>query len=403
MKHNYLTLRLLIVATAGLLIVFALGLVPSAHGKPTDFPDPLEAEMMPAVAELPAPNKTRIYAHDAAFYSLTSGKVLVLDVGATSRNMLGLVPAAQFPSFQVSTKRSELYVAETFYSRGTRGDQTDVVTIYDEKTLHRKGEILLPENKRFQSVPQKASLSVSGNGKFLFVFNFTPASSVSVINLDSREVVNEIELSGCMLAYPYGSRNFMTQCGDGTIMGFVLSRDGKVTSSQTLSDVNDIDDDPFFMNSVKVDNETYFLSFNGNLSSIKTQARKLRLGKKRALLQSAEKLMPAAGQMRPSGWQVMSADRLGNIYVLMRENAVPGDHKYGGGYVWVVNARKGVVQSIIPLENEGFSIEVTSGRAPLLVVTRTDMSIDVYDLATQKRKRTISDFGPSMPISLHAR
>jgi hypothetical protein len=41
---------------------------------------------------------------------------------------------------------------------------------------------------------------------------------------------------------------------------------------------------------------------------------------------------------------------------------VPGDHKYGGGYVWVVNARKGVVQSIIPLENEGFSIKVTSGR-----------------------------------------
>lgn len=72
---------------------------------------PLPAEPIPAVAPLPAQSAHWLYAHDAAFYSLTSGKVFVVDVGAESRNVLGLIGAAQFPSFRQSRTRDELYVA----------------------------------------------------------------------------------------------------------------------------------------------------------------------------------------------------------------------------------------------------------------------------------------------------
>ena len=56
------------------------------------------------MASLPTPSEHWIYAHDAAFYSLTSGKVLLIDVASDSRNLLGLIGAAQFPSFRQSSE-----------------------------------------------------------------------------------------------------------------------------------------------------------------------------------------------------------------------------------------------------------------------------------------------------------
>lgn len=361
-------------------------------------PPPLPSETLPNTVDMPAANASRIYAHDAAFYSLTSGKIYILDVGTESRNVVGILPAAQFPSFQVSPKRQELYVAESFYSRGTRGTQTDVLSIYDELDLSRLGEIILPDNKRLQSVSQKGALAITEDEKFLLVFNFTPASSVYVIDLETRKIVNEIEANGCMLAYPTEESNFLSQCNDGSMMRFSLSAQGRVERQERLENVFNIDDDPLFMNSVRVDGVVYFVSFSGTIQGIETKR-----GKAQARQPVALEARNAEGTgLSPSGWQVITADQKGNIYILMRENAGQGDHKYGGSYVAVYSTSKRKIERLIHLQNEGFSIEATSGKAPYLVVTRSDMQIDVYS-ATGQLIRTIGDMGPAMPISLHRR
>ena len=53
----------------------------------------------------------------------------------------GMVRVAQLGSFLSASQRPELYSAETFYSRLTRGARTDAVTIWDLRTLREKGEI----------------------------------------------------------------------------------------------------------------------------------------------------------------------------------------------------------------------------------------------------------------------
>jgi hypothetical protein len=41
----------------------------------------------------------------------------------------------------------ELYVADTVWSRGTRGTRTDYITVYDTATLKAVGEIVLPTKR----------------------------------------------------------------------------------------------------------------------------------------------------------------------------------------------------------------------------------------------------------------
>ena len=124
----------------------------------------------PAAAELPVdpiPNvlsldpdypDTWIYAHDTNFFSLLDGQVVLLDVAAENRHYKGAIPAGQFASFLESTRRPELYVAETFYSRRTRGERTDTITIHDKATLDVIDEIVLPGGKRGQMVTHKHTL-----------------------------------------------------------------------------------------------------------------------------------------------------------------------------------------------------------------------------------------------------
>ncbi len=54
----------------------------------------------------------------------------------------------------IARDNSAVYVAETYWSRGSRGDRTDVVTFYDSRTLEVTGEVLLPRG-RFLVVTKK--------------------------------------------------------------------------------------------------------------------------------------------------------------------------------------------------------------------------------------------------------
>ena len=359
---------------------------------------PLPPEPIPAVAPLPPPSEHRIYAHDAAFYSLTSGKVFVVDAGVDTRNVVGQIGAAQFPAFRESRARDELYVAESFFARGTRGAQTDVLTIYDRASLALLGEVVLPEAKRMQVVPQKAALQVTRDGAFALVFNFTPASSVTVVDLARREVVNEIAVPGCMLTYPMAESGFVTLCGDGSLQAFELDPSGDAMTVRGSEPFNDIDADPMFMKAAWVGDTAYFPTFQGWIQPLDLAGEARPLPRWRL----ATDLPGAPAGARPSGWQVISAGADGRLYVLMRKDAGPGDHKFGGETVWVADPVERRVTRVLALETPGVSIEATRGRPPLLVVTNADMQLDVYDPESGVKVRTIGGWGPAMPLALHA-
>src|SRR5262249_21328529 len=75
-----------------------------------------------------------------------------------------------------SADHREIYLAETYYSRGVRGEPTDVVTVYDARTLAPLAEVPIPA-KRAEYFPGNGSSALSDDGRLMAVFNLTPMAS----------------------------------------------------------------------------------------------------------------------------------------------------------------------------------------------------------------------------------
>jgi methylamine dehydrogenase heavy chain len=358
----------------------------SAPAVAADYPQPLPEEPVPAVAVLPEKYPDSwVFVHDLHFNSLPDGRVALVDVAAENGNVKGQIPVAQFGNVLPATTRPEIYVGETFLSRLTRGERTDVITIWDTKTLTPKGEIVLPGGKRGLFVTLKNSLQFTNNEKWALVFNFTPGSSVTVVDLEGRKVLSDIDLPGCSLVYPTGARGFTSLCADGTMTSVTLDPAGRAGPALTSKAFNDIDKDALFMSPAMVGRTAWFASFTGNIRGIDLSGNAARdLG-----MFALPKQAGGDPEWRPGGWQVITADKAGLLYVLMTPHGKEGSHKDGGTEVWVIDpARKTLVRRIA-LKNHSVSIEATQQANPLLVASKPDGSLDVYDAATGAFQRTI--------------
>ncbi|MBT8447176.1 MAG: amine dehydrogenase [Gammaproteobacteria bacterium] len=342
---------------------------------------------------------TWIYAHDTNFFSLLDGQVVLLDVAAENRNYKGAIPAGQFASFIESTRRPELYVAETYLSRRTRGERTDVITIHDKSTLDVIDEIELPGGKRGQMVTHKHTLRfLDAEERHLAVYNFTPAESVTIVDVAAREILSEIEIPGCAFIYPTGPMGFSSLCSNGAMLTVQLDGSGQESTRTRLEPFFDIDTDPLFAKAVHIGNVAYFPTFGGKLQPIDLSGPRPVVGAAWNLVSDRE----AAANYRPGGWQIATGRADGHLYVLMHKDGSDGSHKNGGDEVWVFDVTKRQRVQIIKLAKWGVSIEVTGGASPYLAVLNADMDLDVYDANAGQLLRTIGDRFAETAFMLHA-
>lgn len=336
--------------------------------------------------------------HDFNFNSLVDGRVAIVDLTAPNANLKGTFSAAQFGNVLASSVRPELYSAETFYSRLSRGERTDVITIWDTASLKPTGEIVLPGGKRGQFVTFKNTFQFTNGERWALVYDFTPGASVTVVDLVARKVLGDVDMPGCSQMYPTGARGFSTLCADGTMTTIRLDEAGKVASTSTSARVNDIDHDPFFMMPAYVGRTAWFVSFRGTVHGFDFAGDEVRdLG--------SFALGTAAGakpEWRPGGWQVASADKAGRVYVLMNPNGREGSHKDGGSAVWVVDPAKRAVVQRIALLAPAVSIEATQQASPLLVAARADGVLDVYDAGSGRRVRSLGGSLVFNPMTMTA-
>src|SRR5438552_15630070 len=159
-------------------------LAPCAAGAwGADFPNPLPAEPIPKVETLPPK-----YPTGWAFLNYAGDRIELRNVGADSREVKGQLPAHDSATLLVADQRPELYVADTVWARGTRGQRTDYITVYDKQTLNPVGEIVLPGTKRALITSMEGLTTFTDEQRLELVSNFTPASSVTVVDPVTRRV-----------------------------------------------------------------------------------------------------------------------------------------------------------------------------------------------------------------------
>jgi methylamine dehydrogenase heavy chain len=182
----------------------------------------------------------QVWLHDIAGIRYTKATLFDADTG----RLLGSVDTGYLGmKLELSAKSARIFVAETYLSRGFRGDRTDVVTVYDAKTLKPLSEIEIPA-KRMLGMPTTAHSSLLDDERFLVAYNFSPASTVTVVDLEDERFASEIELAGCALVYPNGPRRFASLCGDGGLLEVVLGDDGREQRRKVYPKLFDPNVDP---------------------------------------------------------------------------------------------------------------------------------------------------------------
>ncbi len=353
----------------------------------------LPIEPTPAVKSLPSDYPSSyVFVSDGNFFGLEAGKVVIIDVAAEFDQYKGSLSSAQFGFFGQSKTRPELYVVETFYARGQRGERTDVLTIYDKASLNVVGEVLLPGGKRAQTLPEQGAFQISNDDRYAYIFNFTPAASVTIVDLVARKIVGDVDIPGCIHAFAMKNGGFASLCGNGGVVSTKFDAAGKVVSQKMSQPFSDIDNEPMFTRPAIVDGVAYFPTYHGKIIPVDLNGEEAVAGEPWDIGASAAEApkkkswtdkipgigkKSASGKRLPSGWQLIASDDAGRLYVIMRATESIDDHDTGGDEVFVLDPKTKSVTRKIKLRQDSHAITLTSGPDPYLVALNPDMSVDV--------------------------
>jgi len=320
----------------GVALALPLACVAAGPAKKGAPPPELERETLTTAVIAPE-MKERVYVADIAISHISDGRIRVFD--ARGGKFLGMISTAYAGNFTVSDKRDEVYVATSHLARSTRGDRTDVLEVYDTGSLAFKYEVVLPP-KRAQALNYRGLVRASGNGRFVLVQNATPATSITVVDLAGRKVLNEIATPGCWGILPaasHGARLSML-CGDGTVATITLDDAGQVTDKQVSGKLFDPDLDAWFHHAEQVGDRYWFVSFQGQLTELDLGAAAPQVRSQRWLVDAAQKKQG----WRPGGYQNFAVDPGGRWLVLgMHDKGGEGSHKRPARQLWTFDLGSG--------------------------------------------------------------
>ncbi len=384
---------------ATLCLGFLLAPTGIPHASTEDLP-PLLIDQQGHVEVLPEkPGDHWIWVSDMVWTAMTDGRATLFD--ADTGAMLGMLSTGySFNALTIPSTYREIYSAETYYSRHTRGERVDVVSVYDARNLALVTEIPIPP-KRASTTPKVAAMSITDDDRFMAVWNYTPAQSLTIVDLARRAFVTEIPIPGCALAYPVGERAFFTLCGNGTVLLLTLTDAGELRASSSSRRFFDPENDPVTEKGVRSGGTWYLPSYAGILHELSLVDDTLVVRDTWPLFTDAQ---------RGDGWKIGGIQYLAihhrsrSLYSLVHQGGKDSHHQ-PGTEVWVHDIPTRTLKKRLQLKSMAASIAVSQDDEPLLYTVIPDVNeLQVYDAITGRHKRRVSEVSitPSLlqlPIS----
>jgi methylamine dehydrogenase heavy chain len=330
------------------------------------------------------PSKHWVWINDIVFAHMVDGTAHLID-GDSGKYLGTLSTGFGFERLVLPRDGKLIYSPETYFSRGTRGTRTDVITIYDGVTLRVQGEIAIPA-KRSSNLPKMGNAALTDDDRFLLVFNFTPAQSVTVADTLEKRFVAEVETAGCTLVYPTGARSFFSVCADGALLCVTLDGAGRALEQTRSQPLFDVSSDPVNDNPVRLGDTWYFVTYDGRVAPVKSTAHRVQAGETWWLATTGERQQG----WRPAGLQQLAVHAGENaLYALVRRGS-RDTHKDPGQAVWTYDMDSKKHLRTIALRRPASSIQITTDEHPLLFATSLESDfLDVYDPLTGKLLRSV--------------
>ena len=233
-----------------------------------------------------------------------SGRLHILE--EETLDYLGQLTVGIGAQMAVTTDRQKVLLGGTYYSRGFRGQRTDVIEQYDIATLTFDRELVIPP-KRAVLAPMRPAMLASPDGRRVLLQNVTPAASVTVVDIANWTVLTEVPNPGCFGVYPVPSRPsaFATLCADGSLTVIDVEDDGKFRELSRTLPFFDPQDDPVFVHAESIGDQLAFISFRGMISFIDLS------GGAAVVRRTVSMAGGIEGDWRPGGYQVIASDARG--------------------------------------------------------------------------------------------
>jgi len=329
-----------------------------------------------------------------------AGSFVIFD--GDSGKLEGHIPAGYIANLALAPDNTQFYVAETYWSHGSRGTRQDLVSVYDAKTLNLVKEIPLPGRAL---VLKMQNFDISASGARAYVYIMLPASSVVWVDMKKQAVGGTVEIPGCALVFPWGEQGFSSLCGDGSLANVTIPESGpaKITHSKPFFDANN---DPIFENSFvdRVTGKAIFLSYTGLVYEAKLGPDSV-VEKPWSIQKAAG--FPVAGTgvqelaWRPGGGQLAAYHKAsGKLFVLMHAGNY-WTHRQGGSEIWVLDTGSHALLSrfeLQPVPTSGLAAErvpfyvdigVSQDAKPVLYLLNSDGNDVVLDANTGEQLRKI--------------
>lgn len=320
-----------------------------AIAAPASAQEPLKPEEV--TLETIAPGTKKLFAIDLALTHVVDGKIYVYD--AESLKRLGTIGSGFLGMMYVPDAGDSLYVATSYIEKLSRGKRTDWLEVYDSSTLALKSEIEI-SSSRAQALNYSPLIQASHDQRWMFIQNATPATSISIVDLQNFKQTAEVPNPGCYGIFPSSAdaQKFFTLCGDGTIGSYVLAADGSSAERKASGKLFDADKDALFMHGQRDGADWILLSFAGDIYRVNGDGDTAKV---------VEKTTMAEDGWRPSGYQTHAYHAAsGTLFVLMHPNGAEGSHKNPAEEIWAYDLKNKKLLSRSPTTT-AFSVAVSQG------------------------------------------
>lgn len=362
----------------GVLAVFCAAATDAARAQPPVLPAELSDTTVLTIGK---PHRLYTMAYDG------SAVVFDTDTGRIEAQ----VPIGANATLDFSPDNTRIYVGETMWTRGNRGDRIDLLAIYDASTLNLLKEITVPPRAPVNLKYNNTSISASGHRAYLY--NLHPATSITWVDLRKETVGGTVEVPGCAMAFAWGETGVSSVCGDGSLAMVTVPDTGAPTVTHTKP-FFDAAVDPVFDNSLydAATGTAVFLSYTGLVYEARLGSKPVidkpwslqRTAGYEAAGTGADELAWRPGGRQPIAWHKAS-DRL---FVLMHVGPY-WSHKAHATEIWVLDRKSRLLlhrwRSPMPTR----SVTVSQDAQPQLYLVSMEAPAAVMDANTGEVLRTI--------------
>ena len=319
----------------------------------------------PALAAAPEPEESMVKtleAPKASWVFIQRGFVLpgtVIYDTATGK-YVAQVETPILGDLAIDPEGKHYYSAETTWTRRIHGTRQDYISVYDASTLKLEGDIDIPG--RILVGGREHNFIVSDDAKTGYIYNFSPISSVNVVDLAKRKLTGSFELPGCADLILNPGVGLAALCSDGTMASIKLT--GAKADITRTDKFFDATNDPIFDNVQydKAKGQVVMMTYTGQIMTAKlgampTVSAPFSIQEAAGLRKGETK--PLDVNWYPGGGQPMALHRAsGQLFVLMHTGEY-WTHKDSGTEIWDVDLATKKVVKRFAISGQPSSLNVT--------------------------------------------